>query len=379
MMAVLMMAAFTVGAQEKELSRVRYIERNMLMAKGDSLTIVNIYLEWPEVIMGYSMPALQEFLCRELFGCESMALDKCLENLTAKYGTPIGQMPEKEGLHVKYRTLHLSLLAYEPLRYFSGRISVKERDNVSVVEKEVNYALFTYDFRRDEILRTKDIVGKQYLPYAQNHFQFVSLIESRVEPMNYRTMDYHLPDEICLLNRKAGVVANIPNDDNHTFGRFCVIPMKYMDFFLKKNLNRKLLQDNIGKLPTKQMEPRRTSALTTEVIDEKTPDSLRIYPLVDIQPEFPGGKEKMVDYLKAKLEYPEYEHSLGMEGQLLIRFVVRRDGTITDPEVLVPISPGIDRVGVETIMGMPRWTPATINGKTVNCRVILPLNFKTSQ
>ena len=198
--------------------------------------------------------------------------------------------------------------------------------------------------------------------------------------VSYKVYDYHLPNEVCLLNRDLGVMANIPNDDNHTFGVLCYIPMGGVMGCLKANIKR-FINEKIEKLPKKKMAARQTNAVAAEVFEQNIgmPDSLHVYTTVDKLPEFKGGKQKMAEYFASNMSFPEYEQSLQIGGQLLVRFVVRSDGSLADPEVLVPISPGIDRAGVKAIMAMPRWTPAQLNGKDVSCYVILPLNFKIDQ
>ena len=79
------------------------------------------------------------------------------------------------------------------------------------------------------------------------------------------------------------------------------------------------------------------------------------------------------------MEYPVYEKLLGIQGKVVVTFVVERDGTISDPIVILPVSPGIDRQAVDAVMDMPRWKPAVVSGQPVRSRVSIPVMFKLKE
>ena len=97
---------------------------------------------------------------------------------------------------------------------------------------------------------------------------------------------------------------------------------------------------------------------------------------VDTAPEFPGGYEKLRRHVAKVQQYPDSEYRAGVEGKVWVRFTVEEDGSLTDINILRSISWGLDNEAKRLIRSMPNWLPAKVKGKTVRCRVVLPINFK---
>jgi TonB family protein len=104
---------------------------------------------------------------------------------------------------------------------------------------------------------------------------------------------------------------------------------------------------------------------TDEVFDE-----------VEVSPEFAGGMEAMSQYLAENIQYPEQAKADGVEGRVMVGFVVEKDGSITDAEVLRGIGGGCDEEALRVVNAMPNWTPGKQNGEAVRTRFNLPVVFK---
>ena len=104
---------------------------------------------------------------------------------------------------------------------------------------------------------------------------------------------------------------------------------------------------------------------TDEVFDE-----------VEVSPEFAGGMEAMSQYLAENIQYPEQAKNDGVEGRVMVGFVVEKDGSITDAEVLRGIGGGCDEEALRVVNAMPNWTPGKQNGEAVRTRFNLPVVFK---
>ena len=98
---------------------------------------------------------------------------------------------------------------------------------------------------------------------------------------------------------------------------------------------------------------------------------------VDQMPEFPGGVKGIKKYLKNTLRYPLIAKENGIEGRVVCQFVVERDGSISNVEVLRSSGDmSLDREAVRLVRSMPKWAPGMQDGKPVRVRYTIPLDFK---
>lgn len=97
---------------------------------------------------------------------------------------------------------------------------------------------------------------------------------------------------------------------------------------------------------------------------------------VEEAPEFPGGVNAMMDYLRGNLKYPESAKKNKQEGRVFIGFVVEKDGSVTNVNVLRGVCEELDNEAVKVVKAMPRWTPGMNEGKPVRVQYTLPIVFK---
>ncbi len=101
-----------------------------------------------------------------------------------------------------------------------------------------------------------------------------------------------------------------------------------------------------------------------------------IFVVVENQPEFPGGNAAMMKFLSDNIKYPLIAQENGIQGRVICNFVVERDGSITDVQVVRGVDPSLDREAVRVIQQMPRWTPGKQRGQAVRVRFTLPVVFR---
>lgn len=100
--------------------------------------------------------------------------------------------------------------------------------------------------------------------------------------------------------------------------------------------------------------------------------------------------DKILYSADVTVETTDFDAALGQVAELVERFggwiesssingSNKRDGTISDPIVILPVSPGIDRQAVDAVMDMPRWKPAVVSGQPVRSRVSIPVMFKLKE
>ncbi|WP_339787380.1 TonB family protein [uncultured Imperialibacter sp.] len=109
--------------------------------------------------------------------------------------------------------------------------------------------------------------------------------------------------------------------------------------------------------------------ITNEAAKEET------FTIVEHLPAFPGGMESLYQFFGENLTYPAGAKKAGVEGKVLVEFVVDKDGTITNATVIEGIGNGCDEEALRVINASPKWTPAMQRGKKVRTRVILPIYF----
>lgn len=112
-------------------------------------------------------------------------------------------------------------------------------------------------------------------------------------------------------------------------------------------------------------------ALATEKVEDPT-----IHIFVESQPQYKGGMDKFYKYLKDNIEYPRREKSIGVDGKVYLQFVIERDGSITDIQVLKGVSEGLDKEAVRVLNESPKWEPGSNRGQPVRVRMTIPISFQ---
>ncbi|MDR1718682.1 MAG: TonB family protein [Dysgonamonadaceae bacterium] len=112
-------------------------------------------------------------------------------------------------------------------------------------------------------------------------------------------------------------------------------------------------------------------------ISDSTPASEdEIYTVVDQRPEFPGGDAVMMQFIAKNLQYPAIAKENGIQGTVTCRFLINKDGSISDVEVLRSAEASLDKEAIRLIKSMPKWAPGKRNGKTVAVYYTLPVRFR---
>ena len=108
-------------------------------------------------------------------------------------------------------------------------------------------------------------------------------------------------------------------------------------------------------------------------------DTDSIYNIVEVMPEFPGGMNKMAEFLSENIKYPEKAKDNGVSGRVFISFVIEKDGSVSNIEVMKGIGGGCDDEAVRVVKAMPKWKPGLMKGKPVRVHYVLPVNFQLEE
>ena len=111
------------------------------------------------------------------------------------------------------------------------------------------------------------------------------------------------------------------------------------------------------------------SAPQTVVSDDQT------FSVVEQMPEYPGGMRAGLEFMARNLRYPTKAREAGKQGRVIVQFVVRKDGSLSDFKVLRPVDPWLDAEAIRVISTMPKWKPGMQEGKPVSVKFTLPVTF----
>ena len=98
--------------------------------------------------------------------------------------------------------------------------------------------------------------------------------------------------------------------------------------------------------------------------------------MVEQKPEFPGGEAEMYKWLSNNIVYPSAASEEGVQGRVVVEFVVGKDGSITNVRVVRPRHPALDKEALRVVKAMPKWMPGRNNGQPVKVTYTLPVTFK---
>ncbi len=117
-----------------------------------------------------------------------------------------------------------------------------------------------------------------------------------------------------------------------------------------------------------------------EVIAQPEPpkheEESKVFDVVEQMPSFPGGNGALLEYLATHVKYPVVAQENGVQGRVIVSFVVEKDGSITDVRVVRSVDPSLDREAARVVSSMPRWTPGKQNGSAVRVKYNVPVMFK---
>jgi TonB family protein len=193
-----------------------------------------------------------------------------------------------------------------------------------------------------------------------------------------KTFIVNIPDGTLIENRAKGMNV-IKVENNKTF---IILPVNNTVVLLDNKLAHIQSLTNKSRTILKKVELSRDLnnyelvltttpvQITTSVKDDK------IYDIVEENAQFPGGDMAMYKWISEHLKYPEECKEKGIQGRVMVQFVVNKDGSIPDIKVLKSPHSLLSEEAVRVVKAMPKWTPAKDKGKVVRSHFRLPINFK---
>ena len=168
--------------------------------------------------------------------------------------------------------------------------------------------------------------------------------------------------------------------EHHTYHYIChMLIIKYLNTILCYSEEIKIVE-NDSKLDEVQVE-------TTEDLDQlvaikhvdviiKEPEEEEVFTIVETMPKFPGGETALRKFLADNIRYPTLAQENGIQGKVVIEFIIGKDGGVYDIQVSRSVEESLDKEALRVVNLMPKWIPGKKNGKTVKVKYFLPIMFR---
>lgn len=130
-----------------------------------------------------------------------------------------------------------------------------------------------------------------------------------------------------------------------------------------------------------KLADKENNAIKIDVTDVRieTEGNEKVYTTVDKMPVYPGGDTELMKYIISNLRYPLSAKDKGIQGRVIIRFVINTNGEVANAEVLRGLEPDCDNEALRVIKGMPKWTPGSQNGRDVPVFFTIPIVYRLSK
>ena len=118
--------------------------------------------------------------------------------------------------------------------------------------------------------------------------------------------------------------------------------------------------------------------LKEEKVEEKPKEDLsrKVFDVVEKMPSYPGGNGALQKWLASNITYPAAAAENGVEGRVIVAFVVEPDGSVSDVRIARGVDPSLDREALSVVKRMPKWIPGMQNGSPVRVKFNVPVTFK---
>lgn len=149
------------------------------------------------------------------------------------------------------------------------------------------------------------------------------------------------------------------------------------------------IEDNSNnKVSNRKIQPSEDSPVSSSMIKDevskvseeiKPQDENRIFDIVEVMPEFPGGEKALFQWLAENIKYPGICAEQGIQGRVYAQFVVDKDGSITDIKVVRSPDPYLSQEAIRVLANMPKWKPGMQRDKPVRVKFSIPIMFRLTQ
>mgnify|MGYP001042072677 CR=1 FL=1 len=141
-----------------------------------------------------------------------------------------------------------------------------------------------------------------------------------------------------------------------------VLPVKALDTYI-------CIEPTYG-IPIKE------DSLKTKEDEINSTTDKRVFTVVEQMPQFPGGNSEMSKFIYSNLKYPKEHQETAIQGRVFLRFIVEKDGSISNIKIERSIDSILDAEAIRVVESMPKWKPGKQNGEPVRVYYLLPIAFR---
>lgn len=136
--------------------------------------------------------------------------------------------------------------------------------------------------------------------------------------------------------------------------------------------------DGNKSLPNEETKERTTNVEAEKNAEGKGIDGIekKIFDVVEEMPSFPGGVGALNNWLDNNIQYPKQAKDTGVQGRVIIKFIIEKDGSISNAKVSRSLDTDLDNEALRLVKSMPKWNPGKQNGTEARVRYSVPVNFR---
>ena len=314
--------------------------------KDNKVHQINYKLQYPK-----ECPELEKICSKFLF---EDSVSTTLQEATEKYTAKISG--GKQNVNYNYttpdvvHTFSMDIIANMPGKcasYFLNKMVKDEQSDVNKSAKDQwNLA---YDFRHNKLLSIDDI-----------------MIPEAAEKIKEKAGG----KKIHLLVSTISMVWGYLQEGNLKYFelRYADSPGIYSDSF-KDLVGRASFDSNMSRQSQNVIQNDQSGSSSTSIEG-------KVFDTVEQMPSFPGGQAALFQWLSSNLKYPVVAEDNGVQGRVIVTFVVERDGSITDVKVVKSVDPSLDKEAVRLVKSMPKWIPGKQKGEAVRVKYTVPVTFR---
>ena len=118
--------------------------------------------------------------------------------------------------------------------------------------------------------------------------------------------------------------------------------------------------------------------IPTAQLDSAAKNTDPVYSYAEVMPMFPGSDGAFIEYLQKNIQYPEPERKARKQGTVYVSFIVEKDGSITNVEIVKAVAdaPEFSTEAIRVFSSMPKWSPGQMNGHPVRVKMVQPVAFR---
>ena len=137
----------------------------------------------------------------------------------------------------------------------------------------------------------------------------------------------------------------------------------------------RMVQTAVAEMPRSEAVDTMTTSKEVTVIGYAQLTDNHVYESAEVMPEFPGGEVELLKFLAKSFKYPTEAQRKGAQGRVIVKFVVEKNGSISNIHVVKGLDPLLDAEAIRVCTTMPTWAPAQQGGKAVRCYYTIPVTF----